>query len=350
MAKKDLYSSLKQIASESVGVKNQNEQANKDLINKQDIASISSVAETAARMYPNNKQKQFDYWKRNTNINGLTNDARNTYWKTYEKMHPRGLDGAKSDFINVTLIEMGYISGVSNKEFFLRDKVANSPQWAREVLEPELAKLSTTVANANLSKAAQVYSKSLQEKLNKFISTNELDPDVSVDQHTADLVKLEQMNLFDVSRVINGRIGVYDQSNNFIPGFAVEERAQIFPDDQFGTPSFAEQVLVRDAAIAPVKEAIDTRVSAQRSQISIQERQAAMESTKMLEQGSFTVDRWGEAFSINPESSPQDQILRGLRGEINSKRITTERQLAETIYTAMSKYPTMFGDINNGNI
>lgn len=350
MAKKDLYSSLKQIATESAGSKNQNDQINKELIDKQDIASVSTVASLAAKMYPNNKEKQFDYWKRNTNINGLSNEARNTYWKTYEKMHPRGLDGAKSDFINVTLIEMGYINGVSNKEFFLRDKVANSPEWARAVLEPELAKLSTTVANANLSKATQVYSKSLQEKLNKFITTNELDPDVSVDQHTSDLLKLEQMNLFDVSRVVNGRIGVYDQNNTFLPGFAVEKRSQIFPNDEFGTPSFAEQVLVRDAAIAPVKEAIDTRVSAQRSQISMQERQAAMEATNMLEQGSFTIDRWGEAFSINPESNPQDQIMRGLKGEINSKRITSERQLAEAIYTAMSKYPTMFGDLNNGNI
>jgi hypothetical protein len=71
-----------------------------------------------------------------------------------------------------------------------------------------------------------------------------------------------------------------------------------------------------------------------------------MESTKLLEQGFYTLDRCGEAFSINAESSPQDQIIRGLKGEIASKRITNEQELAESIYTAMTKYPNMFGDLN----
>lgn len=346
MAKKDLMSSLQKIASESVTGTVIPEAKEQELIDTQDVAKIKQIAEVANRMYPNNPDRRFSYWKKNISIDGMSNIARNEYWKTYQNIHPRGLDGAKSDFVNVTLNEINLIGGVSNKEFFLRDRIDNSPAWAKEVLEPELAKLSTTVANANLSKASQVYSKSLEEKVNSFILQNDLDPDVSVEQHTADFVRLEQLNLFDVANVVNGRIGIYGQNNQFIPGFAVENRQQIFPKDQFGAPSFVEQVLVRDNAINPIKQAVDLKLAAQRSAISRQERQSAMEATKLLEQGFYSIDRWGEAFSINSESNPQDQIIRGLKGEIASKRITNEQELAESIYTAMTKYPTMFGDLN----
>jgi len=346
MAKKDLMSSLQKIASESVLGNTIPEAKDQELIDTQDVAKIKQVAEVASKMYPNNPTSRFNYWKKNIDIAGMSNNARNEYWKTYQNIHPRGLEGAQSDFVNVTLNEINLINGVSNKEFFLRDRIDNSPEWAKTILEPELAKLSTTVANANLSKANQVYSKSLSDKINNFILQNDLDPDVSVEQHTADFVRLEQLNLFDVANVVNGRIGIYGQSNQFIPGFAVENRQQVFPKDQFGAPSFAEQVLVRDSAINPIKQAVDMKLSAQRSAISRQERQSAMEATKLLEQGFYTIDRWGEAFSINAESSPQDQIIRGLKGEIASKRITNEQELAESIYTAMSKYPTMFGDLN----
>ena len=346
MAKKDLMSSLQKIASESVSGEVVISTKEQELIDKQDIAKIKQVSEVASKMYPNNPASRFNYWKKNINVDGMSNNARNEYWKTYQNIHPRGIEGAQSDFINVTLNEINLIRGVSNKEFFLRDRIDNSPAWARTVLEPELAKLSTTVANANLSKANQVYSKSLSDKINNFILQNDLDPDVSVEQHTADFVRLEQLNLFDVANVINGRIGIYGQNNQFIPGFAVENRQQVFPKDQFGAPSFAEQVLVRDSAINPIKQAVDMKLSAQRSAISMQERQSAMEATKLLEQGFYTLDRWGEAFSINAESNQQDQIIRGLKGEIASKRITNEQELAESIYTAMSKYPTMFGDLN----
>jgi hypothetical protein len=346
MAKKDLMSSLQKIASESVSGTISISTKEQELIDKQDIAKIKQVSEVAFKMYPNNPVSRFNYWKKNINVDGMSNNARNEYWQTYQNIHPKGIEGAQSDFVNVTLNEVNLIRGVSNKEFFLRDRIDNSPAWARTVLEPELAKLSTTVANANLSKANQVYSKSLSDKINNFILQNDLDPDVSVEQHTADFVRLEQLNLFDVANVINGRIGIYGQNNQFIPGFAVENRQQVFPKDQFGAPSFAEQVLVRDSAINPIKQAVDMKLSAQRSAISMQERQSAMEATKLLEQGFYTLDRWGEAFSINAESNPQDQIIRGLKGEISSKRITNEQELAESIYTAMSKYPTMFGDLN----
>lgn len=346
MAKKDLYSSLQKIASESVGSVSTNDTGNKDIIDKQDMSRIQETMKLANQMYPNDADKRFQYWKRNTSLDGSSAKVKNFYWKQYEKMHPNGLDGAKADLINTTLTELSYINGVSNKEFFLRDRIAYAPEWARASLEPELAKLSTSVATANLSKATQVYSKSLQEKLNKFVVNNDLDADVSIEQHTNDFVKLEQLNLFDVASVVNGRVGVYGQNGEFIPGFAVEDRKQVFPKDPYGMPSVAEQLMIKDSAVKPIKEAIEGKVYTQRSGIAQQERQSIFETTKKLENGDFTIDKWTEAFSIGADITPSQLIATGLKGEIKAGRVKSATELTEAIYSAMVKYPSMFGDLN----
>lgn len=348
MAKKDLYSSLQQIATET-NITMVDAVNTEDMIDKQDIAKINQITELATKMYPTNAQNRFNYWKNNNSLDSLSNNSRNYFWKEYEKMHPSGKDGAVSDFINTSLIELNNISGVSSKEFFLRDRMANSPEWARTALAPELAKLSTVVATANFSKASQVYSNTLSGKVNKFLMDNELDPDVSTDQHSSDFMKLEQMNLFDVASVVNGRIGIYNQSGTFVPSFGLQDRKQAMPNDPYGAPSFAEQVLVKDTATQPIKEAIENKIYSQRSVISRQEKQSAMEVSKLLESGHYNIDRWNEAFAVNPESSAKDQVYRGLRGEIAAGRIKTTKELTESIYTAMSKYPNMFGDTTNAS-
>lgn len=347
MPDKDLFASLQKIASESINNQTStNDTGNQELMTKQDIQKISSTADLAQKMYPNNKQNQFNFWKKNIDITGMSNDARNEYWKTYEQMHPRGRDGAQSDFVNTTMYELGLVHGVSNKEFMLRERIANSPPWAQAALGPELAKYSTVVANANFSKANQVYINNLTNKINKFMVSAPLDPDVATDQHTADFLKMEQMNLLDVGQVVNGRVGAYDHTGQFVPGFAITDRNQIFPNDPYGTPSAAEQIIVKQSAAQPIKDAIELNLINQRSSISRQERQTAMHATNLLESGHYPVERWGEVFAINPESEPYQQILRGITGEINSGRIKTRQDLTETIYTAMTKYPNMFGEAN----
>ena len=348
MADKDLYASLQKIASESTNnLQAPDTTGNDKTIITDYVSKIKGAVDLAKQMYPNNQDSQFNYWKKSVSLDGMPNDARNVYWKTYEQMHPRGAEGAKNDFVNTTLNEVNMINGVSNKEFLLRERMTNSPSWAQSALGPELAKYSTAVANANFSKANQVYINNLTDKMNKIGVNAPLDPDVSIDQHTADFLKMEQLNMLDVGQVVNGRVGAYTTQGEFIPGFAINDRKDIFPNDIYGTPSMAEQMLVRNNATQPIKDAIELNLVNQRSSISRQERQSAMGATNLLEQGHYSIDRWGEAFAINPESDPQSQIERGLRGEINTGRIKSNKDLYESIYTAMVKYPNMFGGLNN---
>lgn len=346
MATKDLYQSLAEIAKQSVNIV-PTEDPNKQII-KRETDQIKKMADLASKMYPQNKDTQFEYFKKNVNISGMTNEAKDFYWNQYQKINPRGLEGTRQDYINITARELDMISGVSKKEFFLRNKLATAPAWVKDVLEPELAKLSTVVANANYSKATKVYEEDVKVRSNAFLSNANLDPDVSIEDHTTDLVKLEQMNLFDVAAVVNGRAGVYNKQNQFVPGFAIEGRNQIIPDDPYGSPSAEEQLRIRETTTPYFKSAVERKLYSNQSVINREEQMSAMMASKMLEDGKFTIDRWSEAFSMNPEASPQDAIMRGIRGEIKSKRVQTYQDLAQTIYTAMNTYGNMFGVNNNG--
>lgn len=349
MAKKDLYSSLQQIATESIvgPAAAKAPDANK-LITMEETAKIDSITKRASSMYPNSPEDRFTYWKKNTDITGLSNEAKQYYWKAYQQMNPRGFEGTKEDFVNVTARELNQITGVTAKEFFLRDRIANSPDWVKPLLEPELAKISTVVANANYNKSAQVYANDVRGRSKVFLSKAQLDPDTAIDDHTNDLVRLEQLNLLDVADVVNGRAGVRKDDGTFVPSFAIKDRSDIFKNDIFGSPSAAEQLKVKETATSYFKEAVEESIYMNRNQIKQQERTSEMESIRMLEEGKFTIDRWGEAFSMVPESDKREQIIRGIKGEIAAKRVSSYKDLAQTIYTAMSQYGDMLGDMENG--
>lgn len=347
MAKKDLYATLQSIAQQSLGTQQPTEEASKKIV-QTEIETIKKSLANAQSMYPLDTDKRFQYWKKTVNLSGLTQEAKNFYWNEYGKLDPKGTEGAKKQFLNVTRNELNSIVGSANKEFFLRDKLATAPEWVKKDLEPELAKISTVVANSNFSKATKVYEKDAKERINTFLFKANLDPDVSIEDHANDMIKLEQLNLMDVAKIVNGRVGVYGSENQaFIPGFAIKDRNEVFPSDIYGAPSAEEQLKVKETVSPYFKEAVENNIYSSRRTISREEQQANELTSKMLEEGKFTLDRWQEAFSINPEAKAQDQILSGIRGEISSKRVKSYSDLAQTIFSALNNYGSMLGVNNN---
>jgi hypothetical protein len=341
MAKKDLYSSLQAIALQALGTQKPTESATKK-ITETEINNLKKNLSNAEAMYPLDTTKRFQYWKKNTDISGLSPEAKSFYWDTYATLNPKGLDGAKTEYLNITRNELNVIGGSSNKEFFLREKLATAPEWVKKDLEPELAKISTMVANSNYVKSTKVYEQDARNRINTFLFKSELDPDVAIEDHANDLVKLEQLNLMDIAQVINGRVGVY-RNETFMPGFAIADRNEVLPDDIYGTPSVEEQLKVKETVSPLFKEAVETNLYSARRTISREEQQANEAAIKMLEEGKFTIDRWQEAFSINPEAKAEDQILSGIRGEISAKRVKSYSDLAQTIFSALNSYGPMLG-------
>jgi len=341
--KKNWLEELQNIATQSIGLTQTNPTTADDIVNESAVQRVKQITELANKMYPSDPNNRFDFWKSKLNVGELPQGGKQAYWKTYESIHPEGIDGATRDFVTTTRKELDYIPGMAEKEFFLRERITQTPDWAKKQLEPILAEVSTTVANANYNKAQQVYVSDLQTRVNTFLSNQQLDPDVAIDDHVNDMLKLEQMNLMEMASVMNGRVGVMKGGKSFVPAFGLEDSDQVIKDPTI-TPSLEEQFVVREIGLQPIKDAVTTNVTSSRSKIKTQEVTSKNIAQQYLRQGKYDMFSWDKAFSMMPDVSMQDRITMGLRGEITTGRIKTEKELAQSIYTALSKY----GDQLNG--
>jgi len=319
------------------------------VVDNEQIQLLGKKRKQVFEMFPDNSQERFNYWKTQIDTTGMTAKAKQTYWKDYEAMHPEGIVGAKRDFVDVTKRELDYIESPVAKEFFLRERLDNTPEWARKELDPILGELSTIVANSNYAKAQQVYMKDLDLRINRFAVLAQLDPDVSVENHTTDITKLEQMNLLEVAKVEQGRVGVYSKGGKFIPAFGLQSRNDVFENDSNGSPSLEEQSVIRSLAPTIIKKAIQGNLAVARNKIMADERAGIAVAEKYLTDGAFNFDQWDTAFSMLHNVPMYDKIKLGLRGEITAGRIKTESDLKSAIYQSVSKYSSFLEKKENNN-
>lgn len=339
--KKNLFEELQRMATQSVGPVQTNPATADDIVNQSAVQKVNQITELASKMYPEDMNSRFDFWKSKLNVGELPQGGKQAYWKTYESMHPEGIDGATKDFVTITKKELDFIPGMAEKEFFLREQITKSPDWAKKQLEPILAEVSTTVANANYNKAQQVYMSDLQTRVNAFLSNQQLDPDVAIDDHVNDMLKLEQMNLMEMASVMNGRVGIMKDGRSFVPAFGMTDSEQIIKDAAIA-PSLEEQFVVREIGLQPIKEAVTNNISSSRSKIKTQEITSKNIAQQYLRQGKYDMFSWDKAFSMMPDVPMQDRVIMGLQGEIDAGRITNEKQLAQAIFMATEKYKSGF--------
>lgn len=346
----DKLNKLQQIAEGTVHTGKANHKRFSDIRADQTKNKLEKIEASIKQMYPNNKQELFNTWVQATKELPLPTDKiKEQYWKKYLELHPDGESKAREELISRTEMEMEMFQSPTEKEHFLRDKVSKWPNWMVEEFKDDLQNFSTRNADINLNKAKQVYKDDLSRRLSK-ISDKELDPDVPEDAHVEDLLKLERMNLLDVSNTINGRFGVANKDGMFTPAFDLEDRAQIFPQDPYGTPNTDEQLMVDELAPEFIKNYVKGNVSKQRAKINLDNKASEGVAANMLETGSLTPDKWNEAFSMFAKPEYQTLIERGMMGEINSGRVKNEKDIMKTLYMALNQYKDLFqGDVNAPN-
>jgi hypothetical protein len=340
----NFYNELQDIASAAIpkAESNTNPVNVEDGLSKQATAKLKESTDLAMQMYPSEAGERFDFWKKQNKPENMDPATKDIYWKTYEQMHPEGKVGATRDFVDITKVELDTIGSNVGKEYFLRDRLVNTPVWARKELDPMLGILSANVANSNYSKSQQVYMKDLELRSMNFAAKNTLDPDVSIDSHTQDAVKLEQLNLLELGTVQEGRIGVYSEGGQFIPAFGLTDRKEIFAKDMYASPSLEEQSVVRGIAPNIIRKAVEGNLAVNRNKIQSQERTGEAVASNYLTTGAFGIDKWNTAFAMLPNVSNFDKIKQGLQGEIASGRITSEKDLIRTIYQSMVNFGHLF--------
>lgn len=338
---KNLYNTLSQLAIKSYPVK-QAEQTNEEILNKylvtQAQEKITNVSNSVKKMYPTDKKAGFAYWKQQLNVESIPDEAKEQYWEEFIKQHPEGKVGAKRELVDLTLAEVGLIHGLSQKEYFLRDKIQKSPEWAKTQLQPILGTVAATVVNSNYSKAQQVYLSNLDDRMLSFMRTNKFDADVPTESHTQDIIKLEQLNLLDTAKFENGRIGVYNSEGGFVPSSSIKSRDQLGFKNDFSAPSVEEQVLVNKLSPSVIRRAVETSLMVKRNQISTDDSYSEGIAEHYLSRGDYDVDNWNTAFSMLPTMDMNTKIQKGIQGEIASGRIKTDAHLAQTIHKAITIY------------
>lgn len=338
MTTKDLYADLQRIATQAGPISETKADGIDDVMADYDTRRVQDITNIANNMYPEDLKAKFSFWKSKLDSSTLAPKAKEVYWKTYETMHPEGKVGAKRDFVDITKRELEVISGLSGKEFFLRERLTNTPAWARKELDPILGELSAIVANSNYSKSQQVYMQDLDARIGKFMVSADLDPDIPSETHTADAVRLEQLNLMSLGKVQQGRLGVYNEKGVFFPAFGIKDRKEIFANETAGSPSIQEQSVIRDLSPNIIRKAVEGNLAVRRNKIQAQERTSTTVASKYLREGVFNMEKWDVAFSMLPETTIQDKIKMGLQGEISSGRIKSEKELVRSIYQTMAKY------------
>jgi hypothetical protein len=344
----DKLSKLQQIAEGSVFTSKTNIADVSEIRSQKLKEKLKKIEQELNDMYPKNKKKLFETWVQATKDFSFPNeDFKEYYWNKYLSLHPDNKQLAKEDLINKASMEMEMFETPQEKEHFLRDKVSRWPMWLVNEFKDDLQSFSTRTSDANLNKAKQIYKDNLAKRLTN-ISDRELDPDVSEEAHINDLLKLEKMNLLDVSNTINGRFGVADKKGIFIPASDLQDRSQIFPSDAFGTPSTDEQLLIDDLAPEFIKQYVKGNVNNQRSKINLDNKASEGVAASMLETGALTPDRWSEAFSMFSNPEYISLIKKGMIGEIESGRVKNDEDIVKTIYMALSQYKDLLGEPNNG--
>ena len=308
---------------------------------------LNQLESDIKQMYPTKPEKVFETFKQQTkNIALPTDSIKEFYWNKYLDMHPDGRDAAKSLLVRQTEQEMDMFNSPAEKEFFLRDKVSRFPSWLTKEFKGDIQNLSFRNSYSNLSKSKQVYKDDLSKRLSK-LADRQLDPDVGEEAHVNDLMKLEKMNLMDVADSLNGRFGVADKNGNFNPAFDLKDRSQVFPNQSDSTPGPDEQLMVDDLAPPFIRDYVKGNLANQRSRINMDNKASEGVAGMMLEQGKFTMDKWGEAFSMFAKPDYTALIERGLKGEINSGRVRSDEDLTKAIYMATNQYKDLLGDTNN---
>ena len=172
-----------------------------------------------------------------------------------------------------------------------------------------------------------------------------MDPDVGVDAHMNDLLKLEQLNLLPVADAFNGRFGVVNKTGGFTPAFDLQDRETVFEKDPAGSPGINEQLMISDLSPPLIRDYVVGNLANQRNKINLDNKTAEGVAGMMLDQGKLTPDKWGEAFSMFQKPHYETLITRGLKGEIAAGRLKTNDDLSRILYTAVNQYKDFLGDI-----
>ena len=359
MTKEQSLQKLEQIASDSGMSSNNYQEINNQLKQHTDNLSIKKseeVAGYATRLYQDDPQKAFDTWYSGTSDFDLNKDTKKYYWNKYEELigDPQL---AKEVLSNQVKTRLNTLETTAEKEYYIRDNLNRWPDWMAKEYEPSLANLMIVNQTKDMMKGELVYKTSTLDKVSSVLSDSELSPDISEQEHINDVLKLETLGVLSGASVVNGRIGVTNETQEFQPAWSINNSSEISDKAIKSTP--AELAFLRDSVFNEIKDLVSVNLSEGRSKIKQQNQELKFIMLNEMRQGNVEMDKWGDVASMieTPSEDPMGSLLflfdQGIKGMIDkaeegSDHSMNEKEVVNMINLAFTKYGHLFGALNNG--
>jgi hypothetical protein len=242
-------------------------------------------------------------WYRNEREN-IPIDSADDFWNEAETQFPGSPDQAK-DWLRGEVGSLVDHDDPAIRDINMRNVVSKAPTWLSREMLPDLASTSAQVSNQNLTKTKMVYKQAFVERMKKF-NLDDLDPEVPVDVHVEDVLKLEAFGLLDAASIMNGRFAI---SNNgtIQPAFALDSSVTgIEPGPEFG--------IIQEAVTPMLTQEISTALSNTSGIIEMDNSASRAATRRMLEDGSMDMSEWENAIRI--VGNPDEVIDSGIRGMV----------------------------------
>lgn len=227
-------------------------------------------------------------WYR-SNKNELDSNNADDVWDFAESNFPGSRDQAREWLKNEVSTSTNSQDPAIN-DISLRENLAKSPSWLAEEMMPAVEQNAATVSNQNMTKAKNVYQKTVLGKLQN-IDLSELDPDVAIEEHINDIVRLEAAGLANGISVVNGRFAAVSQNGQLVPAFSLNYDNSAIGDG----PEIEEMYEILHPVIKPL---IESAVSSSRSKMGLNNRAARGAAINMLSSGQMPISEWQNALSL----------------------------------------------------
>ena len=208
-------------------------------------------------------------------------------WSVAESQFPGSADQAK-DWLRQSTKEVTSKADKASQEIAMRNEMSTSPSWLVNEMIPDLQDTSAVVSTQNLGKAKAVYKKSLEQKLD-MLDLTQLDPEVPVETHIEDAIKLEMLGMLDGSSIVNGRFVSINQEGQIQPAFSIPY------DVGLGGPELEN---IQSVAMPLLKNKIASAISFASAQVEMGNRASGGAYIEMLKNGDLEMDEWQNAISM----------------------------------------------------
>lgn len=212
-------------------------------------------------------------------------------WSVAESEFPGSSDQAK-DWLRQSTKGVTSKADKASQEIAMRNEMSTSPSWLVNEMVPDLQDTAATVSTQNLGKANAVYKKSLEQKLDT-LNLTELDPEVPVETHIEDAIKLEMLGMLDGSSVVNGRFASVNEQGQIQPAFSISY------DMGLGGPELEN---IQAVAMPILKNKISSAISFASAQVEMGNRASGGAYLDMLKKGDLGMDEWQNAISMLGDS------------------------------------------------